>query len=142
MRAWVSLKVKETDMVVVKKTNRDVISTPHLKTTYSPTISRSTCKFWAGKFSVFSSERTCTQFNNQKRNFHTGEHAQDATWRTEGRKNLEIQTEKTCYLTNLLQTYGGKLQTPRGSSDCRGLSSGSCTNSLSNQHRKDQPSLP
>jgi hypothetical protein len=31
--------------VVVKKTNRDVISTPHLKTMYSPTITRSTCKF-------------------------------------------------------------------------------------------------
>lgn len=32
MRACVSLKVKETDMVVVKKTKRVVISTPHLDT--------------------------------------------------------------------------------------------------------------
>lgn len=32
IRACVSLKVKETDMVVVKKTKRDVMSTPHLNT--------------------------------------------------------------------------------------------------------------
>ena len=32
IRDWVSLRVNDTDMVVVKKTNKDIIRTPHLVT--------------------------------------------------------------------------------------------------------------